>query len=91
MSLSENYVCDVCGAKKFENDRWWLSWLDCLPVENGTPNSTDTQPLLKLTTWQYAQAHIPGVKHLCGARCAGTMMDRWMAEQHENPDAQCLP
>jgi hypothetical protein len=87
MSLSENYQCDVCGNKKSDTDRWWISWLDCQPLEN----SADTQPLLKFTSWQTNLAHTPGVKHLCGARCAGTMMDRWMAEQHENPEAQCAP
>jgi len=86
MSVSENYQCDVCGAKKAEADRWWLGWLDCMPLKDG-----DTQPLLKMTGWQFDQAHVHGVKHLCGARCAGTMMDRWMAEQHENPEAQCAP
>jgi hypothetical protein len=29
------------------------------------------------------------VKHLCGARCAGTLMDRWMTAQHADPDAHC--
>jgi hypothetical protein len=29
------------------------------------------------------------VKHLCGAQCAGKLMDRWMTEQHADPDAHC--
>jgi hypothetical protein len=29
------------------------------------------------------------VKHLCGARCAGTLIDRWMSAQHEDPTAHC--
>ncbi|QHN04926.1 hypothetical protein FTO74_17320 [Granulicella sp. WH15] len=85
MSLSENYQCDVCGTKKTDIDRWWLAWLDCQPLDY----TSDTQPLLKFTGWQLSLAHSPDVKHLCGARCAGTMMDRWMAEQHENPESQC--
>jgi hypothetical protein len=85
MALSETYQCDVCGAKKSETDHWWLAWHDCLP------DSEAGHPLLKLTAWHLEGAHSPGVIHLCGARCAGTLMDRWMAEQHENPDAQCVP
>jgi hypothetical protein len=84
MAYSESYTCDICGNKKGEGGQWFLSWLDCLPSGNA-----QTQPVIKLTRWQKEQAHSPEVQHLCGARCAGTMMDRWMAEQHEDPTASC--
>ncbi len=83
MAYTETYTCDICGDTKHEGGQWFLSWLDCLPA------GKDTQPLIKLTRWQTEHAHIPGAVHLCGARCAGTMMDRWMAEQHEHPTAPC--
>ncbi len=83
MAYTESYTCDICGDTKGEGGRWFLSWLDCLPAGDST------QPLIKLTRWENEHAHIPGATHLCGARCAGTMMDRWMAEQHKDPDAPC--
>lgn len=88
MALSESYQCDVCGTKKSESDEWWLAWLECMP---SGPDGVIGMPLLKLTRWDTALAHSSGVRHLCGARCSGTMMDRWMAEQHENPGASCTP
>lgn len=87
MAYSESYTCDVCGKQKSEKDRWWLAWVDCFEGQT----STEDQPLLKMTRWQPFHAHSSGVKHLCGALCAGTMMDRWMSEQHENPDTHCDP
>jgi hypothetical protein len=87
MAYSESYTCDVCGNQKSEKDRWWLAWVDCFEGQT----SADDQPLIKMTRWQPQYAHSAGVKHLCGALCAGTMMDRWMSEQHENPDAHCDP
>jgi hypothetical protein len=87
MSYTESYTCDICGDKKGESGQWFLAWTDCLP--NGTPEGN--QPLIKLTRWDSGYAHTPNVQHLCGARCAGTMMDRWMSVQHESPDAPCAP
>ena len=83
MALTESYTCDICGDTKGEGGQWFLSWLDCLPAGDST------QPLIKLTRWEQQHAHIPDAIHLCGARCAGTMMDRWMADQHEHPDSNC--
>jgi hypothetical protein len=84
MAYSESYTCDVCGKKK-ESDGWWLAWVDCFPG----PKPEEDQPLIKLTRWQTYHAHSDGVQHLCGARCAGTLMDRWMMGQHADPDAHC--
>jgi hypothetical protein len=86
MAYVESYTCDICGDKKGVGGQWFLSWLDCLPVGNAGA----TQPVIKLTRWHSEHAHNPGAQHLCGARCAGTMMDRWMAEQHEDPTANCV-
>jgi hypothetical protein len=84
MAYSESYTCDVCGKKK-ESEGWWLAWVDCFPGQR----AQEDQPLIKLTRWQAYHAHSDGVRHLCGARCAGTLMDRWMTEQHADPDAHC--
>ncbi|GGA68813.1 hypothetical protein GCM10011507_20340 [Edaphobacter acidisoli] len=85
MSYSENYECDVCGDQKGEEGDWWLAWVDCF--QGSKPE--DNQPLIKLTRWEPHQARTDGVKHLCGARCAGMLLDRWMNEQHADPDAHC--
>jgi hypothetical protein len=85
MAYSESYTCDICGAKKGDAGNWFLSWLDCLPAGS----TGDTQPVIKVTRWQKDHAHSEGVQHLCGARCVNTLMDRWTAEQHEDPSAPC--
>jgi hypothetical protein len=84
MAYSESYTCDICGDRKGESGQWFLSWLDCLPS-----GDTGTQPVVKITRWNPDHAHGDGVQHLCGSRCVGTLMDRWMAEQHEDPTAPC--
>lgn len=87
MAYSESYTCDVCGKQKAAHESWWLVWLDCFQADK----VEDDQPLIKFTRWNPQLAHSAGVRHLCGAQCAGKMMDRWMSEQHENPDAHCEP
>jgi hypothetical protein len=84
MAYSESFTCDICGEKKGESGQWFLAWFDCLEPKPGA-----TQPMVKLTRWQIDQAHSNSVHHLCGARCVGTFMDRWMAEQHEDPTVAC--
>jgi hypothetical protein len=84
MAFSESYTCDICGTKKGESGSWFLSWNDCL--SNATKG---TQPVVKVTRWNLDHAHSPEVKHLCGAGCVNTMMDRFMTEQHEDPTAPC--
>lgn len=85
MAYTESYTCDVCGNQKTQGGDWWLAWVGCFHGDK----AGDEQPLIQLTRWQFRQAHAQGVKHLCGARCAGTMVDRWMSTQHENPESQC--
>jgi hypothetical protein len=90
MSRSESYHCDICGKLKNDSEIWWMSWIDCFRPDGFQGNAAaEDQPLLKLTRWQPSQAHADGVKHLCGARCSETMIDRWIASQREDPDAHC--
>ena len=85
MSVTETYTCDICGDKKGQGGQWFLAWTDCLPAAE----AGDTQPLIKLTRWEQHHAHTQDVLHLCGTRCASTMMDRWMSQQHEQPTGTC--
>ena len=83
MAWTETYHCDVCGRAKNEDQHdWWLASVDAI---SPTPNSAE-QPVLRLTPWDEFLSHSADVKHLCGARCAQTQMDRWMmatlAEMH---------
>jgi len=77
MAWTETYHCDVCGKPKKETETdWWLAWTESTtPAEN-----LREQPVLKLTRWSLLLSHSADVKHLCGARCAQTQMDRWMAQ-----------
>jgi hypothetical protein len=74
MAFTETYHCDVCGKPKGHVEDWWLAWSErAIPA----PGSAE-QPMLKLTPWSLLLSHSSEVKHLCGARCAQTLMDRWM-------------
>lgn len=76
MSWTETYHCDVCGNAKGENgDRWWLAWMGSTAGEPASQGET----MLKMTGWNGALSHGAEVRHLCGARCAQTMVDRWMS------------
>ena len=92
MSRSESYHCDVCGKLKSDTEIWWMAWIDCFRPPVLTPTEViEDQPLFKLTRWQASHAHSEGVKHLCGARCSETLIDRWITSQRENPEAHCEP
>jgi hypothetical protein len=75
MAWVETYHCDVCGKARTEQaSDWWLAWYDSV-----TPTSENKpQPVLKITPWNLFLSHDSSVKHLCGGRCAQTLMDRWM-------------
>jgi hypothetical protein len=80
MAWTERYSCDVCGkAKSEEVEDWWLAWSEKL---SPTP-SDHQQPVLKITRWNTFLSHDADAKHLCGARCAQTIMDRWMQAKNE--------
>lgn len=74
MAFTETYRCDVCGKPRGDAEDWWLAWSERAAPVPGAPE----QQLLKLTPWNLLLSHASDVKHLCGARCAQTLMDRWM-------------
>ncbi|MBT9331019.1 hypothetical protein [Paracidobacterium acidisoli] len=75
MAWNEIFRCDICGKEKSEeSEDWWLSWTERLAPLPGEPE----QPLLKITRWHTFLSHDASVRHLCGQRCAQTLMDRWM-------------
>ncbi|MGC2162644.1 MAG: hypothetical protein WA634_12090 [Silvibacterium sp.] len=74
MAWIETFFCNVCNkAKSEEADDWWLAWEEAM-----SPTPKVEQPVLKVTHWNEFLSHDAGVKHLCGARCAQTLLDRWM-------------
>jgi hypothetical protein len=81
MAWTASYHCDVCGrAKNEDQDDWWLAWKETVSPSDNSPD----QPLLKITPWSVLLSHSANVIHLCGARCAQTELDRWMAPVHEH-------
>ncbi len=78
MAWVERFTCDVCGKLMGESENWWLAAQECAPSRDGTL----TQPVLKLMPWDDLIGHSAESKHLCGAGCAHTFLDRWMAEFH---------
>ncbi len=80
MAWTESYHCDVCNKAKSErSEDWWLAWFESMPVVPDSPE----QPVLKMTRWNLIVAHAPDVRHICGARCAQTLLDRWMTKPEE--------
>jgi len=75
MAFTETFRCEICGKVKNEgSEDWWLSWAEHFsPIPDATP-----LPLLRFTPWDVLLSHQAEVRHLCGARCAHTLMDRWM-------------
>jgi len=75
MAWTESFHCDVCNkAKDEETEDWWLAWTETV---SGAPGDAE-QRAVKLTPWNNFLAHSAEMKHLCGARCVHTMLDRWM-------------
>lgn len=83
MAWTETYSCDVCGKEKSEESNDW--WLASESTMSPTPEAE--QPVLKITHWNLFLSHDATAKHLCGARCAQTLLDRWMhtTNQPEDP------
>ncbi len=78
MAFSEIYHCDVCGKEKSdESHDWWLIW----DATFTPPRAEQAQPMLQVTAWNHQQAHAAGTRHLCGAACAQTLLNRWMLGQ----------
>ena len=81
MAWTEIYSCDVCGkAKSEEAGDWWLAWSERLSPHPGDPE----QKVLKITPWNVFLSHDATAKHLCGARCAQTIMNRWMLAKNDD-------
>jgi hypothetical protein len=75
MGYTETFHCDVCGkAKSEESEDWWLAWTEHV---SAMPDSQQ-MPQLRIIPWDLLLSHESLVRHLCGARCAQTLMDRWM-------------
>jgi hypothetical protein len=74
MAFTETYRCDVCGNPRGDAEDWWLAMTEPASLIPSAPE----QPMLKLTQWNILLSHAAKVRHLCGARCAQTLMDRWM-------------
>jgi len=80
MAWIESYHCDVCGrAKNEDQNDWWLAWTETI---SPTPDEAE-QPVMRFTPWNLLLSHGSEVRHLCGARCAQTELDRWMTPTHE--------
>ncbi len=80
MAWTESYHCDVCGrAKQEDQNDWWLAWTETISPSPSEPE----QPVMRITPWSLLLSHSPESRHLCGARCAQTELDRWMTPIHE--------
>lgn len=78
MAFTESFHCDVCGkAKSDESEDWWLAWTETMSPLPGEPG----QPQMRVTPWHGLLAHSAETRHLCGARCVQTLMDRWMGRR----------
>lgn len=79
MAWTETFCCDICGKEKHEeSEDWWLAW-----DEEISPTPEVHQPMLKVTHWNSFLAHDSTAKHLCGGRCAHTLLDRWLHTAYE--------
>jgi len=75
MAFTETFHCDVCNkVKSDESEDWWLAWTETLSPAPGAAE----QVAMKVTPWHGFLAHSAEVRHLCGARCVHTIVDRWM-------------
>lgn len=73
MAWIERFTCDVCGKQQASvEEKWWIATNECAPALD----SRSGQPTLKLNPWDNALAHSAESKHLCGAGCAHTYLDR---------------
>ncbi len=80
MAFTETFRCEVCGkVKSEESEDWWLAWVEHVsPMPDASP-----MPQLRFMPWDMLLSHHAEVRHLCGARCAQTLMNRWMTNSEE--------
>jgi hypothetical protein len=82
MAWTESFHCDVCNKEKSEEaEDWWLAWTESLTPPAGDPE----QRMVRVAPWNSFLAHASDVRHLCGARCVHTLMDRWMTAKPAAP------
>ena len=82
MVWAQRFTCDVCGKRKGDSEHWWLAVNEC----GASIGEAASQPILKLFPWDNMGAHSAESKHLCGAVCSHTYLDRWMAEFNAGDD-----
>jgi hypothetical protein len=79
MAWTETFHCDVCSKQKKESSEdWWLVWDD--PVTS--PTNERQLPAIKVMQWDLLMSHSAEARHLCGASCLHTMLDRWVSQRH---------
>jgi len=86
MAWVERFTCDVCGKLMGGSESWWVAAQECTP----TAGEAASHPTLRLMPWDNLLGHSAGNHHLCGAVCAHTFLDRWMAEFHAGGE-DCPP
>jgi hypothetical protein len=82
MAWVERFTCDVCGKLMGEPEGWWVAADECDSPSGQGPS----QPVLRLMRWDNFAGHAAGSKHLCGAVCMHTFLDRWMTGSRAGTD-----
>lgn len=75
MAWVERFTCDICGKLMGGSESWWVAAGEC----DSTVGTDPSHPVLKLMPWDNLLGHSAGSRHLCGAVCIHTFLDRWMA------------
>jgi len=83
MAWVERFTCDVCGKLMGGSESWWVATSDCVAPSGQGP----VQPELKLMKWDNFLGHSADSKHLCGAVCVHTFLDRWMSESRSGNES----
>ena len=66
MSVSERYICDICGQDRAKDaNHWWVMW--------------GIDRLLMAALDRVGHASHSSYKHLCGRACVLAMAERFMA------------
>jgi hypothetical protein len=78
MAWTETFHCDVCNKqRKEESEDWWLVWDE--PVASAT--NKGKVPAIKIVRWDLLLSHAAEARHLCGAACLHTLLDRWVSQR----------
>ncbi len=82
MAWAERFTCDVCGKLRGETEAWWIAEINCATTNPSTIKDNPAPSLLKLMPWYNLTGHSADSRHLCGAGCVHTFLDRWMSDLH---------